>query len=160
MLEILQEAALGSYLSMKKLAIIVIPLMMVMEIFKAAGLFDRIAEFFAPVVRVYGMKKESGFPLVIGIIIGLSYGAGIIFQSAKRDNLPQKDLHLLTYFLVACHAVIEDTAVFVAMGASGFLLLTVRLVVAAVFTFVASKLMTSSEEIPLDNCEVESIGEM
>ena len=160
MLAILQEAALGSYLSMKKIAIVVIPLMMVMEIFKAAGLFDRIAEFLAPIVKIFGMKKESGFPLVIGIIIGLSYGAGIIFQSAKRDNLPKKDLYLLTYFLVACHAIFEDTAVFVAMGANGLMLLVVRVVVAAVFTFIASKLMGSDKKISVENCEVKSIGEV
>lgn len=146
MLEIIREAALGSIDSLKKIALIVIPLMMAMEVFKAAGLFDKIAEFFAPVVRVFGMKKESGFPLVIGIIIGLSYGAGIIFQSAKKDNLPKKDLYLLTYFLVSCHAVIEDTAIFVALGASGLLLLSVRVAVAAVFTYGASKLMRPSDE--------------
>lgn len=145
MLEIFQEALIGSFLSMKKIAIIVIPLMMVMEVFKVAGLFDKIAEYFAPVVEVFGMKKESGFPLVIGIIIGLSYGAGVIFQATKRDNLPKRDLHLLTYFLVACHAVFEDTAVFVAVGANGFVLLSVRIVVAALFTYLASKIMDASE---------------
>lgn len=158
MLAILQEATLGSLNSIKGIAIIVIPIMIMMEVFKAAGWFDRIAEFLSPVVKIYGMQKESGFPLVIGIIIGLSYGAGVIFQSAKRDRLPQKDLYLLTYFLVCCHAVIEDTAIFVALGASGALLLSVRIVVAALFTYVASKWMSASETKLQENCEVDDIG--
>jgi len=141
MINILKEAAVGSFMSVRQIAVIVIPLMVFMEILKDMGILDRIANLFSPVVKIYGMKKESGFPLVIGIIIGLSYGAGIIFRSAREDNLPKKDLYLITYFLVSAHAVFEDTAIFMAIGASGILLLTTRLLVAAFFTYIASRLI-------------------
>lgn len=139
MLSILKEAALGSFGSIKQIAIIVIPLMIVMEILKDVGLLDKIAHIFSPLVKIYGMKKEAGFPLVIGIVIGLSYGAGVILQSAKEDELSQRDLYLLTYFLVAAHAVFEDTAIFVAVGVNGILLLLTRLLIAGLFTFAASR---------------------
>ncbi|TYP49769.1 nucleoside recognition protein [Thermosediminibacter litoriperuensis] len=141
MLEVLKEAAVGSLLSVKQIAVIVIPIMIAMEFLKDLGVLDRIAGFFSPLVRVFGMRKESGFPLVIGIIIGLSYGAGVIFRTARENRLPRRDLYLITYFLVAAHAVFEDTAIFAALGVSSALLLTTRLLVAAMFTFLASKLM-------------------
>lgn len=141
MVSILKEAAVGSLMSVKQIAVIVIPLMVFMEILKDMGILDRIANLFSPVVEIYGMKKESGFPLVIGIIIGLSYGAGIIFRSAREDKLPKRDLYLITYFLGSAHAVFEDTAIFMAIGASGVLLLTTRLLVAAFFTYIASRLI-------------------
>lgn len=147
MLNILSEAVLGSINSVKQIALIVIPLMVVMEILKSTGIFDKIAEAFSPLVNIYGMKKEAGFPLIIGIIIGLSYGAGIIFRSAKDDNLTKRDLYLLTYFLVAAHAVFEDTAIFMAFGVNGFLLFTTRLIAAALFTFLASKFIKSDIEL-------------
>ncbi|MGB9839376.1 nucleoside recognition domain-containing protein [Thermovenabulum sp.] len=138
-LKILKEAFLGSLSSVKQIAIIVIPIMMFLEILKDIGIIDRIAELFSPLVKVYGMKKESGFPLVIGVIIGISYGAGVIFKASKEFSLPKKDLYLVTYFLICAHAIFEDTAIIAAIGANGFLILSVRLIAAALLTYAASK---------------------
>lgn len=143
MLSILIEAAIGSFNSIKQIAFIVIPIMIVMEILKDIGILDRLARLFSPLVKIYGMKKEAGFPLVIGIVIGLSYGAGIILQTAKEDKLSRRDLYLLTYFLVAAHAVFEDTAIFMAFGVNGLFLFVMRLSVAALFTFLASRWLKS-----------------
>jgi hypothetical protein len=151
--EILKEAFIGSFLSVKQIALIVIPIMISMEILKDLGVLDRIAQLFSPVVKIYGLKKEAGFPLLIGIIIGLSYGAGVIFRSAKEDNLPKRDLYLITYFLVSAHAVFEDTAIFVAIGVSGALLLTTRLFLAALFTYIASKLIKEEPDIGVNGIE-------
>ncbi|WP_244269817.1 nucleoside recognition domain-containing protein [Caldanaerovirga acetigignens] len=145
LIDALKEATIGSIQSIKQISIIVIPIMLAMEILKDMGLLDRIADWFSPVVRIFGMKKESAFPLVIGIIIGLSYGAGIIFKAARENKLPKKDLYLITYFLVAAHAVFEDTAIFAALGVSAVLLLSTRLAVAALFTFLASKFLKALE---------------
>ena len=147
MLNILKEAAVGSFLSVRQIAIIVIPLMLFMEILKDLGALDSIARLLSPIVKVYDMKEEAGFPLVIGIVIGLSYGAGVILQSAKQDELSQRDLYLLTYFLVAAHAVFEDTAIFMALGVNGIWLLTTRILVAALFTYAASRWIKNDEVI-------------
>ncbi|MGI5859434.1 MAG: nucleoside recognition domain-containing protein [Tepidanaerobacteraceae bacterium] len=154
MLSILQEAALGSFNSIKQIAFIVIPLMIFMEILKDMGILDSIARLFSPLVKIFGMKKEAGFPLVIGIVIGLSYGAGVIIQSAKEDKLTRRDLYLLTYFLVAAHAVFEDTAIFMAFGVNGLLLLVTRLAVATVFTFLASRWIRHDTSLLTDSSEV------
>lgn len=45
-------------------------------------------------------------------------------------------------FLITCHAVIEDTLLFVAVGANLFLLLGLRLGVAIIITLFASKLLS------------------
>jgi len=154
MIEILKEAASGSFSSMKQIAIIVIPIMMIVELFRDFGIMDKITSLFSPIVKIYGMKKESGFPLVIGIIIGISYGAGLIFRSAKDDEWPKRDLYLITYFLVAAHAVFEDTAIFVALGANGLLLFTTRIFVAALVTYIASKII-KPEQLDFNKNEVE-----
>jgi hypothetical protein len=141
MLDILSEATVGSLMSLKQIALVVIPLMTAIEILKDLKVLDKIASLFSPIVKVYGMKKESGLPIVVGLLIGLAYGAGVIMRSAQEDNLSKRDLYLITYFLVSAHSVFEDTLVFVAIGASGTLLLTTRIFVAALFTFLASRLI-------------------
>lgn len=156
MISILKEAVMGSFNSIKQIAFIVIPLMIVMEILKDTGILDKMAHLFSPLVKIYGMKKEAGFPMVIGIVIGLSYGAGVIIQSAKEDELTRRDLYLLTYFLVAAHAVFEDTAIFMAFGVNGPLILITRLTVAAVFTFFASRWIKPDKVLLNDLSEVIS----
>ncbi|MCT4564443.1 MAG: nucleoside recognition protein [Maledivibacter sp.] len=136
---IVTEGLIGGFKSVFNIAIIVFPLMILMEIAKDLNLLDKIADFCKPLTKWMGVSKESAFPLAIGLVFGLAYGAGIIIQSAKEGNLDKRSLILVSIFLVCCHAVIEDTLIFVAVGANGFLLLTMRLVTALVLTIVISR---------------------
>lgn len=137
----LKESTLGSLNSVINMAKIIIPLMLALEILKDLNILNKISELLKPVSKFFGISKESTFPLVIGLIFGLAYGAGVIIESAKEDNLNKKDLYVLIIFLVACHSIFEDTFIFVAMGANGILLITLRLVLAIVLSFSASKII-------------------
>lgn len=159
MTDILLEATLGSLSSVKKMALIIIPLMIAMEFLKDLGFLDKIAKLFSPVVKIFDMQNESGFPLIIGIIIGLSYGAGFILQTAKEYNLSERDRNLIALFLICAHAVFEDTALFMAVGVSGALLLSVRLTVAALFTFLASKILKPKKDVKQTHLRKEGVIE-
>ncbi|WP_425449676.1 nucleoside recognition domain-containing protein [Dethiothermospora halolimnae] len=130
------EGSIGSILNIAKY---VIPLMIFMEILKDLNILDKISEFLKPISKFLGISKESTFPLIVGLTLGLAYGAGVIIKSAKEGNLSKKDLYLVLLFLVACHSVIEDTLLFVAIGANGWLLLGIRLPVAIILTAVVAR---------------------
>lgn len=136
---IISEGIFGGLKSVLNIAIIVFPLMIIMEIARDLNILNRISDFCKPLTKWMGISKESAFPLAIGLVFGLAYGAGIIIQSAKEGNLDKRSLILVSIFLVCCHAVIEDTLLFVAVGANGFFLLTMRLVIAFVLTMLISK---------------------
>jgi uncharacterized membrane protein YraQ (UPF0718 family) len=57
-----------------------------------------------------------------------------MIQAVKEDNVSKKDLYLVFIFLVACHAVIEDTLIFIPLGIPVWPLLLIRLVTAIVLT--------------------------
>lgn len=136
---IISEGILGGLRSVLNIAIIVFPLMIVMEIAKDLNILDKMSDFCKPLTKWMGVSKESAFPLAIGLVFGLAYGAGVIIQSAKEGNLDKRSLILISIFLVCCHAVVEDSLIFVAIGANGFFLLTVRLVTALILTVLISK---------------------
>lgn len=136
---VLREGIVGSFSSVFKIALVVLPLMIVIEIAKDLNILDKIANMCRPLTKWMGISKESAFPLAVGLIFGLAYGAGIIIQSAKEGNLDKRSLTIVCIFLVTCHAVIEDTLVFVAIGANGFLLLTIRLVTALILATIVSR---------------------
>ena len=133
------EALSGSFNMLFKIAVIVIPLMVVLEIAKALNILDKFAKPLEPLMGFLGMQKEAAFPLMAGLIFGLAYGAGLILDSAREGVLKHKDLVLVSVFLVICHSLIEDTLLFVAIGANGLVIISYRLLLALVVTFIVSR---------------------
>ncbi|MBO8170250.1 MAG: nucleoside recognition protein, partial [Thermoanaerobacteraceae bacterium] len=108
-LVVLQEAIIGSFKSIFGIALIVFPLMMVLEIVKDLNILDRLSAIIRPVSRLFNIPQEAGLPLLAGLIFGITYGAGAIIQSAREGKLTKRDLVVVNTFLVICHAVFEDT---------------------------------------------------
>ncbi|WP_026477378.1 nucleoside recognition domain-containing protein [Alkaliphilus transvaalensis] len=154
MIEILKEATIGSIESVYSIAIIIIPIMLILQILKDYKILDKITGPFHFLAKLFKTSNETVLPLLVGIIFGLSYGAGVIIQSAKEGNLNKRDLFLITVFLATCHAVFEDTLLFVAVGANGYLLLGTRLVAAFVLTYILSR------KLSLNNFKEETIDEV
>jgi len=86
-----------------------------------------------------GISTQGLLPLVTGLIIGLTYGAGIIIHSLRTSRVKRHEAFLILLFLSVCHAIIEDTLIFVVIGANGVILVVFRLLVAALFTYLCSK---------------------
>ena len=137
----LKESFTGSMSSVLLMAKIIIPLMIVMEILKDAKILEMISKKLKPLSKFFGISNEAVFPLIIGTIFGIMYGAGIIIESAEENNLNKKDLYVLIIFLVACHALFEDTFIFAAIGANLWLLFLTRLIVATIVAYFASNII-------------------
>ena len=130
LLAAVQKAALG----ILQLAIIVIPLMAVIQFLKDIQWLQKFSKTMAPVTRVLGMKENTSTTLTAGVFFGLAYGAGVMLQAVKEDGVSKKDLTLVFLFLFASHAVVEDTLIFVPLGIPVWPLLVIRLCVAILLT--------------------------
>lgn len=139
-----QKAALGVI----QLALIVIPLMIAIQFMKDLGLLHVFTRWMAPVTRMLGMKENTSMTLVAGLTIGLAYGAGVMIQAVKEDGVSYKDLTLAFIFLVACHAVVEDTLIFIPLGIPVWPLLAIRLSVAIVLTITIAAIWRRIEAAP------------
>ncbi len=89
--------------------------------------------------RFLGISAHGLIPLITGIVIGLTYGAGVIIHSIRSSNMDKKEAFLILLFLSICHAIIEDTLIFVVIGANGLIIIVARFFLAFVFTFVAHR---------------------
>mgnify|MGYP006279517675 CR=1 FL=1 len=138
-LDYISESIIESLKTIWTISRIIIPLMIIMEFLKEYKILDKISNGLSPIAKFLGVSKKSTFSLVIGLTLGLSYGAGVIIKNAKEGNLSKKDLYLLLIFLISCHSVFEDTFLFVAMGANGWLLLSIRITTAMILTSIVSK---------------------
>ncbi|MEK3798525.1 nucleoside recognition domain-containing protein [Peribacillus sp. FSL H8-0477] len=128
----LERAASGVF----QLALIVIPLMVVIQIMKDLKWLDYFSKIIAPFARLLGMKPNASMTLVAGLTIGLAYGAGVMIQAAKEDGVSKKDMTLAFIFLVSCHAVVEDTLIFIPLGIPVLPLFLIRASVAIILTMI------------------------
>src|SRR5699024_4063576 len=99
-----------------QLSAIVFPLMILTQLFREYGLLEKVAKAFAPFTKFLGMKENKSFTLMTGLTVGLAFGAGVMIQAAKEDDVSHKDMVLALIFLVSCHAVVEDTVIFIPLG--------------------------------------------
>jgi hypothetical protein len=86
------------------------------------------------------MNGNTSTTLVTGLLIGLAYGAGVMIQAVQEEGVSKKDATLAFIFLVACHAVVEDTLVFIPLGIPVLPLLLIRVITALLLTIVIAKI--------------------
>lgn len=140
-IDALQKAGMG----ILQLAIIVIPLMVIVQILKDLKWLAVFSRWMAPITRGLGMKENTSTTLAAGLLFGLAYGAGVMIQAVKEDGVSKKDATLAFIFLAGCHAVVEDTLIFVPLGIPVLPLLLIRLVMAVLITVVVATFWKKSE---------------
>lgn len=117
-----------------QIAAIVIPLMIFIQFMKDLNFLKVFTRWMTPATKVLGLSPNTATALGAGLLFGLALGAGVIIQAVKEDHIKKKDMYLLFIFLVACHAVIEDTLIFIPLGIPVWPLLVVRLIIAVLLT--------------------------
>lgn len=125
-------------IAVAQLALVVIPLMLVMQYFREKGWLDLFSNKLAPFTKMLGMEKNTSMTLVAGLTIGLAYGAGLMIQAVQEDGVSRRDMYLALIFLVSCHAVIEDTLIFIPLGIPVLPLLGIRLLTAILLTITVA----------------------
>jgi hypothetical protein len=132
----IETAAMG----ILQLAIIVIPVMIALQILKDLGWLSKFSNKMVPFTKLLGMNGNTSTTLVTGLLIGLAYGAGVMIQAVQEEGVSKKDATLAFIFLVACHAVVEDTLVFIPLGIPVLPLLLIRVITALLLTIVIAKI--------------------
>jgi len=133
------EAARGSAKNVLIMASIIIPIMILLELAREKRILDHFSKKLAPALKIFGMSPEAAFPLLAGMVFGISYGAGVIIDSAKSGRISWRDMFLVNVFLAICHAMIEDTALFLAVGADPLVIIVGRLGLAIIITYLVSR---------------------
>lgn len=137
----LQKAVLG----VLQLACIVIPLMIIIQFMRDLGWLHTLSKWLSPFTKMLGMKENTSMTMVAGLTIGLAYGAGVMMKAVEEDGVSKKDLTLAFIFLVACHAVVEDTLIFIPLGIPVWPLLVIRLISAILLTAAISYIWRKRE---------------
>ncbi|GAK02208.1 LOW QUALITY PROTEIN: nucleoside binding-domain containing protein [Geomicrobium sp. JCM 19037] len=128
-------AGLGAVL---QLAMIVIPLMVVIQAIYDLSLLDFFTRWMKPLLQPLGISQRGAIVIGSGMIFGLIYGASVIIQEAKEQNFSKRELTLLILYLAICHASLKITIIFLPLGVNVLWLLLFRFVGAVVLLLVVA----------------------
>ena len=121
--------------------VILVPLLIALEFMRQTKALDWLTNKVDPATRRIGFQREALVPLLAGFIFGISYGAGVLIPEARSKLINKQQIFLVAVFLALCHAVVEDTLLFMALGANGLVLFFSRLILAILFTYLTARLM-------------------
>lgn len=78
---------------------------------------------------------SKGFSLSVGVFLGITYGAGILINEVENKRISKEDIFYIGTFLMICHAIIEDTLLFVIFGADFTMVVVIRTLAAIIIAY-------------------------
>jgi hypothetical protein len=131
---LLWEFLHGSFSLLARVFVIVVPIMVVLEVFEGSRPFRRLVRLWARVMAPLGMTEEVALPTLVGFLFGIAYGGGVIIRETRRRRLEHRQVFLMSVFLSQVHAIVEDSLVLIAVGAAALWVVGFRLAWAAAVT--------------------------
>jgi hypothetical protein len=139
-LETVTSALVTATVGVFQLALIVVPVMLFIQVLKDLGVLDGFARLVRPLMRPLGVAPRGAVTMAGGLIFGLAFGAGVIIEQVREQKFEKRELTLMMLFLCACHAVVEDTLIFIPLGINVGYLLLIRLSTAILLTLLIARL--------------------
>ncbi|MBM7631250.1 nucleoside recognition domain-containing protein [Geomicrobium sediminis] len=145
-LGIVADGLIGASLGIMQLALFVFPIMLLIEVMRDLHLLDWFSRKMLPFTKMLGIAPNTSTTLASGLFFGLALGAGVMVEEVKKNGVKKKDVYLVVIFLVACHAIVEDTLIFIPLGIPVLPLLAIRLVTAILLTMIVAYFWNRSEK--------------
>jgi hypothetical protein len=115
-----------------KIVAIVFGIMVAQRLLEEFKAMDFLSKLFAPIMKFFGLPDRSSFLWIVINVVGYSYGAGIVVEQIGSGKMKSQDGDLFNHHAGMCHSLLEDTALYLALGLPLFWLTLPRLLAAAV----------------------------
>jgi hypothetical protein len=86
--------------------------------------------FFRPFMKVLGLSDRTVILWVTAVMFGLMYGSAVILEKSKEGGLTRSELERLHISIGVNHSMVEDPALYMALGLNGFWLIVPKLIMA------------------------------
>lgn len=90
--------------------------------------------FFKPFMKVLGLSERTVILWVTAVLFGLMYGSAVILEKSKEGGLTRSELERLHISIGINHSMVEDPALYMALGINAFWLLVPKLLMAMIAT--------------------------
>ncbi|MDH4067949.1 MAG: iron transporter [Dehalococcoidia bacterium] len=129
-IEILKTWAIDTLRLIGRILIIIMLVMMALHALESLGWIKYLVRFFRPLMKILGLSDRAATMWVTGAGFGLLYGSAVIMEEAKKENLTKEELEHLQISIGVNHSIVEEPALFLALGVNPLWLLIPRFVTA------------------------------
>lgn len=130
----------GQAATLATIFVVIFALMGFLRLLRWLGVERLVHKLLYPLLRLLGIGPAAANITVIGITLGLSFGAGLLLREAHSGRLTPRDILLTLCFLGLCHSLIEDTLLIMLLGADLSGILWARLTFALVIIALIARL--------------------
>lgn len=128
---------------------IISALMILLAVLKKVGVEKLMHIALSPLLKMLNISKDASNITIVGITLGLSFGAGLLIKEVKSGNISKKDVLLSICFLSVAHSLIEDTLLVLLLGADVVAVLWMRVVFALLLVgFISRFIVKKAEKTP------------
>lgn len=129
-----------------KVTLIILAITIFIDLMRHFNVLETLSALFKPFTFINALPTKATFMWMTGLFFGIAYGSGVLISEAKAGHLDRDTLLRLNISLGISHSLIEDTLLFVAIGASLLGVLIPRMIAAAlcVWLFVALKALRNA----------------
>ncbi|MBL8966245.1 MAG: transporter [Spirochaetaceae bacterium] len=108
--------ALSTARLVAKIGLLVLAIMVVQRILEEFRFMDFLSRLFAPFMKFLGLPERASFLWIVINIVGYAYGAGIVGAEIQSGRMKPQEGDLFNHHASLCHSLLEDTALFAAVG--------------------------------------------
>lgn len=112
--------------------VIIYTLMVVQQLIERYRLMPKLSKALQPLMRVFGLPRHAAYLWLVGNVLGISYGGAVMREQIDRGALSRSEANDVNYHLIMNHSLLEDTAVFSAIGISPICIVATRLLCAMI----------------------------
>jgi len=130
--EALMAWALDTLRLCGRVFVIIMLVMMALHASESLGWIKYLVRFFRPLMKVLGLSDRAATMWVTAAGFGLLYGSAVIMEEAKKGDLTKEELEHLQISIGINHSVVEETTLFLMLGANPLWLFIPRFVAAII----------------------------
>jgi len=141
----LQQWAVEQLKLLVTIFFIISALMCLLALLRKIGVEKLMHLVLSPFLKLLNISKDASSITIVGITLGLSFGAGLLINEVKSGKISKKDVFLSVCFLSIAHSLIEDTLLVLLLGADVVAILWLRILFALVVVAFISRVMLSTK---------------
>ena len=120
--------------------IIIIALVIILDFLKYIGVERLIEKALKPFLNFLGVGEKASTIAIVGVTLGIGFGAGLLIKEVKTGKLHYKDVFGVLVLVGMLHSIIEDTAVISLIGSNIIITLFLRAVLTLCIVYVFMRL--------------------